>query len=330
MQNLNYYILITIIFFLCSSLLAQEIQVTIQGKDDGIKTSAQQDYKEAVMNAKLEAIERAGSEIQSITKIINFQLKFSSVESKAEAALLPGYEIMDIGYQNDGSYLVILSGKILVGDKREDPEQLFNRASLLYKQGKNFEAWKIFKKVSNEHQNSSKAAISYELSNEIISNMEHRLCQRYSDIGSLKNVFSQGWSINDFNAVKALYFMSQHEEKYAEVKFLLEKGVNPSAYLSGNTSGYPMIGPVVDGNAEMLRLFIKHGADINVSDPRHGSTPLHRASGWGRFNIVKILIENGANINARNNEGQTPLYRAERYGKNEDVEDYLKSKGAIK
>jgi hypothetical protein len=34
------------------------------------------------------------------------------VESKAKAILLPGFQVMDIGYQQDGTYLVILSGKV--------------------------------------------------------------------------------------------------------------------------------------------------------------------------------------------------------------------------
>lgn len=102
-------LLISFAFYIC---IGQDIQVTIKGYDDGIKTNKQQDYKEALTNAKIEAIERAGSEITSITRITNFEMKSKEVESKAEAALLPGYDVIDIGYQTDGTYLVVLSGKI--------------------------------------------------------------------------------------------------------------------------------------------------------------------------------------------------------------------------
>lgn len=99
---------------------SDEIDVLIKGVDDGVKTSKQQDYKEAVMNAKLEAIERAGVEIASITRVVNFQTKFDMVESKAHAVLLPGFQIMDLGYQADGTYLVVLSGKIQVGETKKE------------------------------------------------------------------------------------------------------------------------------------------------------------------------------------------------------------------
>lgn len=93
------------------------IDVLIKGIDDGVKTNKQQDYKEAVMNAKLEAIERAGIEISSITKMINFKFKYDKVESKAQAVLMPGFRVMDLGYQTDGTYSVVLSGKVRTGKK---------------------------------------------------------------------------------------------------------------------------------------------------------------------------------------------------------------------
>jgi hypothetical protein len=103
------------IFFCASWGMAETIDVNIKGVDDGVKTSKQQDYKEAVMNAKLQAIEQAGASIESITKVVNFQLKYDAIESKSKAILLPGFQIIDIGYVVDGTYQVVLIGKIQVG-----------------------------------------------------------------------------------------------------------------------------------------------------------------------------------------------------------------------
>ena len=107
------------------------IGVLIKGIDDGVKTNKQQDYKEAVMNAKLQAIERAGVEISSITKVVNFQLKFDMIESESKAVLLPGFQIMDMGYQTDGTYQVVLSGKVAVGKGKpqKSPKSLLNTAA---------------------------------------------------------------------------------------------------------------------------------------------------------------------------------------------------------
>ncbi len=108
------------LFLLPSLCSAQTSDVLIKGIDDGVNSSKQQDYREALMNAKIEAIERAGIEIKSITRVVNFQTKYDLVESKANAVLLPGFQVMDMGYQKDGTYQVVLSGKVKLKDKDRD------------------------------------------------------------------------------------------------------------------------------------------------------------------------------------------------------------------
>lgn len=98
-----------------SASYSEVIDVMIKGVDDGLRTSRQKDYDEALMNAKLQAIERSGVEISSITRIVNFEMKYKVVESKAAAVLLPGFQILDIGYQTDGSYQIVLAGKVQLG-----------------------------------------------------------------------------------------------------------------------------------------------------------------------------------------------------------------------
>lgn len=90
----------------------ETIDVKLKGIDDGIKSSRQEDYKQAVLFAKREAIERSGVEIKSISKVENLALYEDFIEAKAQAVLLGGYEILDLGYSEDGLYQVVLIGKI--------------------------------------------------------------------------------------------------------------------------------------------------------------------------------------------------------------------------
>lgn len=106
-----------LVLAMAPGISAETIDVLIKGMDDGVRTNKQQDYKEAVLNAKLEAIERAGVEISAITRVVNFQTKFDMVESRAKAILLPGFQIVDMEYQTDGTYAVVLYGKIDLGEK---------------------------------------------------------------------------------------------------------------------------------------------------------------------------------------------------------------------
>lgn len=100
------------LLFLSQISLAQTLDVTIKGLDDGRKTTRQQDYREAVLDAKRQAIEQAGVKVTSRSTVVNARLQEDFIESQAEAVLLPGFQIIDIGYTADGTYQVVLSGKV--------------------------------------------------------------------------------------------------------------------------------------------------------------------------------------------------------------------------
>ena len=52
----------------------------------------------------------------------------------------------------------------------------------------------------------------------------------------------------------------------------------------------------------------------------YGSTPLHDAARYGYLKIVRLLLEYGANINAKDMFGKTPLDFAKRRNQLEVVE----------
>ncbi len=51
------------------------------------------------------------------------------------------------------------------------------------------------------------------------------------------------------------------------------------------------------GQMEVVRLLIEKGADLNAQDDK-GETPLMRAS-QGQAELARLLIEDGAQVNAR-------------------------------
>ena len=63
------------------------------------------------------------------------------------------------------------------------------------------------------------------------------------------------------------------------------------------------------GHAEILHAFLQHGADVNAQDAC-GNTPLHHAIFGGHERCVWVLLDVGQpKLDVRNNDGQTPLVR---------------------
>lgn len=54
---------------------------------------------------------------------------------------------------------------------------------------------------------------------------------------------------------------------------------------------------------------ITQGADVNAADDE-GFTPLHFAAARDSVHVVRLLLDAGAEVNARSNSGETPIYSA--------------------
>ena len=78
---------------------------------------------------------------------------------------------------------------------------------------------------------------------------------------------------------------------------------------------------------EALRIILEIGnVQLNVLGP-HGITPLHRACTGGSLEIVKLLIESGADVSLLTKDGHTALNIAATNGHFE-LSEYLLQKGA--
>lgn len=86
------------------------------------------------------------------------------------------------------------------------------------------------------------------------------------------------------------------------------------------------------GNAEQLEWEIKTNKDVVSAKDANGWTPLHEGARAGHLDVVKLLVENGADVNEKtgHGEGGSALYWAKKKLEPEHpVISYLESLGAL-
>jgi uncharacterized protein len=69
------------------------------------------------------------------------------------------------------------------------------------------------------------------------------------------------------------------------------------------------------GHTDLVKVLIDNGADPNISSNNQLKvTPLHSACAISNYNIANILIKHGADVNARQLQSVTPLHSAAHNG----------------
>ncbi|XP_051950464.1 NF-kappa-B inhibitor alpha-like isoform X1 [Xyrauchen texanus] len=84
---------------------------------------------------------------------------------------------------------------------------------------------------------------------------------------------------------------------------------------------------VLKGNCDIIRMLLEAGADANQRDLGSGRSPLHWAVEGQRSAVVELLLSAGAVVNQCSYAGHTPLYCA-LYRPNKEVQALLSANGA--
>ena len=69
----------------------------------------------------------------------------------------------------------------------------------------------------------------------------------------------------------------------------------------------PLSAATYQQRLDVVRLLIERGANVNQGD-NAGFTPLHLAAASGYLEIARVLLDAGADVNARTGEGGGPRY----------------------
>ena len=106
------------------------------------------------------------------------------------------------------------------------------------------------------------------------------------------------------------------------IEVLLRQGFPVDDRLDGGETALQKA--LLAGRVDIMKLLIDHGADPDASNIP-GRTALHTASKYGELEMAELLINSGAKANASDCTGRTALHTASKYGELEMAELLINS-----
>jgi len=108
-------------------------------------------------------------------------------------------------------------------------------------------------------------------------------------------------SADGFSALHLSAFFGRAETAAA----LIERGADVDACATNGSELKPINSAAAGGHRELVELLLDHGAEIEARQ-RGGFTALHSAAAGGNGELAALLVERGANVGARGDDGKTP------------------------
>src|SRR5512133_1559959 len=113
------------------------------------------------------------------------------------------------------------------------------------------------------------------------------------------------YSSDGFPALGLACFFNRYEAS----AFLIKKGALVNAASTNAQKVTPIHSAAAANSLELCTLLLDHGADVNARQ-QDDFTPLHAAAQNGNVELVRLFLRQGADVNVRTTSGLSPLQLA--------------------
>lgn len=107
-------------------------------------------------------------------------------------------------------------------------------------------------------------------------------------------------------------FMAANCGNIGTVDRLLASGLNPNVHVEEH-GWTPLYAASRNGHLEVVKRLLQHGAQVNETI-NSGATAMHGACAFGQEQVARVLIDHGARLDMTTKHGELPLHTAARNG----------------
>jgi ankyrin repeat protein len=166
---------------------------------------------------------------------------------------------------------------------------------------------------------------------ELLISLEHdnlvkikSLCKQGIDLKE-PIVIGQEYELEDYDETTILFYAIRNYASIDAIEVLLEFGVDINEIDEDGLSAIDV--SIKFKREDVVKLCIDRGMDINKTARKSGINPIILASCFSNISMVRLLLENGADINSMDNSGVSAKDYAKKLGQKKMLE-FLDSKGA--
>uniref|UniRef100_A0A1B6JHW6 Uncharacterized protein n=1 Tax=Homalodisca liturata TaxID=320908 RepID=A0A1B6JHW6_9HEMI len=123
-------------------------------------------------------------------------------------------------------------------------------------------------------------------------------------------LLNRGANVNSKCFGEAPLHIAAWKQRRSIFEKLIERGADVNCQ---NKNGLSVLHiATILGSLPFVDILFKKGVDVNIKDLK-GNTPLHFAAKYGSIEIIKGLLTNKADIDSKNDRGQIALHRAAKF-----------------
>jgi len=138
-------------------------------------------------------------------------------------------------------------------------------------------------------------------------------------------IIGEEYDLDDYDTIAPLFYAIRKYASLELIEFLLENGADIFETDSDGVSALDMA--IKFKRKDVVKYCLEKGYDLNTTKRKSGIKPLMLACCFNDLEMIQMLLDNGADLNAYDNTGMSAKDYAKKLGQKKTLE-FLEAKGA--